>query len=471
MARRGESAREAQRFIRRTQQHYRRRRLIRRGRQVVVLMVFGAVGYLVYLFVANPVATPSAPISPPITAAPPPTLVTANPSPTKAPSLDPTPTAAPTPTAQFIPVPTSVSSPPTSTPEPTTTLLLSVSPTVRPTPKPTPTLIPTRIKRPRPDFSPPVPTLADLKIYLLELINEDRLTNGLSSVKLSDNPAAQQHAEEMLEHSYTGHWGLDGLKPYMRYTLAGGVNYEAENAYGLDSPLDLTLFHLTESPKSLLMRAERSLMGSRGHRVNILDPWHKKVSLGIACNRAVCAVVQQFEGDYISFRAKPHFSSGRLEFAGEMSDGFEISEVQIWYDRPPHAVTLGQLDTTRSYCHGLPVAFLNKPLLPGSSYNESSSLYNWEVCQSPYDSPADIPRKKREGFETTSIPVPLAGVRQVPWITATSWNTQGHEFSVVADISDILNEHGPGIYTIHIWGKNAGQEVLLANYSIFYDGN
>ncbi len=38
------------------------------------------------------------------------------------------------------------------------------------------------------------------------------------------------HAYDMLEHSYLGHWWVDGRKPYMVYTQTGGTSYAGENA-------------------------------------------------------------------------------------------------------------------------------------------------------------------------------------------------------------------------------------------------
>ena len=35
-------------------------------------------------------------------------------------------------------------------------------------------------------------------------------------------------------HCTRGHWGPDGMKPYMRYTLAGGEQYSAENVFAID---------------------------------------------------------------------------------------------------------------------------------------------------------------------------------------------------------------------------------------------
>ena len=51
-------------------------------------------------------------------------------------------------------------------------------------------------------------------------------------MSLGANTAAQNHAEAMLKGNFFGHWGLDGLTPNMRYTLAGGSDYVSENAVG-----------------------------------------------------------------------------------------------------------------------------------------------------------------------------------------------------------------------------------------------
>ena len=101
----------------------------------------------------------------------------------------------------------------------------------------------------------------ELYDYLLGLINADRVANGLLPVSLGSNPAAQKHADEMFTNDYISHWGLDGMKPYMRYTLEGGYSYSSENAYHqpLTSNTGLDIY-------GLLDQAELGLMGSAGTR-------------------------------------------------------------------------------------------------------------------------------------------------------------------------------------------------------------
>ena len=56
------------------------------------------------------------------------------------------------------------------------------------------------------------PSLAGLKAYLLVLINEDRQDHGLDPVVLDDNPAGQEHAEDMRDYCYLGPRGQGWLE-------------------------------------------------------------------------------------------------------------------------------------------------------------------------------------------------------------------------------------------------------------------
>ena len=141
-------------------------------------------------FVAAPTATPTATPTPEPVDTPTPTV-----------TLTPTPTDTALPTSTATPVPPR----PTSTPAPATTLDLAVPPHLR---------------------------HLEYKEYMLELINAERISGGLDPVVLGDNSAAQLHAEFEIEHCFNSHWGIDGLKPYMRYTAcAGGYQSNGENGH------------------------------------------------------------------------------------------------------------------------------------------------------------------------------------------------------------------------------------------------
>lgn len=201
--------------------------------------------------------------------------------------------------------------------------------------------------------------------FMLTLINADRARFNLSPVDLGNNPAAQRHAGDMARHSYRSHWGTDGLTPYMRYTRAGGVNRERENISGPE-PLPDAPDADADSLTDLLSGAHREMMSRPEQRANILDHWHRRVNIGIACNPAACWVVQQFAGDYVLFDELPAIAAGKLSFAGRLADGMELDGAAVWYHQLPRSLTLGQLDATYSYGLGqYPATFLRPPPGPG----------------------------------------------------------------------------------------------------------
>ena len=57
----------------------------------------------------------------------------------------------------------------------------------------------------------------------------------------------------------------------------------------------------------------------------------------------------------------------------------------------------------------------------------------------------------------------------VPWITAEEWTASGQAFSLKADISEVVAEHGAGVYTVLVWGNIDGDFVLISRYSIFHE--
>ncbi len=146
------------------------------------------------------------------------------------------------------PMPTHTLAPPTATPTlgPPTATPLPPCPTATPTPPPTATPTATATPRPTATATPrPITTptatsepeqqftareVQGLRLFALELINNDRAAHGLPAVTLGLNEAAQLHAEDMLQYDYQGHWWIDGRKPYMVYSDTGGTSYAAENA-------------------------------------------------------------------------------------------------------------------------------------------------------------------------------------------------------------------------------------------------
>lgn len=357
------------------------------------------------------------------------------------------------------------------------------SATLRPTfaPRPTPTLRPTATPA---TTSVPSPERRHLpeKRYMLELINAERTKAGVRTVSLGDNIAAQLHAEAALENCFSSHWGIDGLKPYMRYSLAGGYQSNGENGSGLDYCISATDgYSANNSIRQEVKETMDGWMSSPGHRRNILDPQHKRVSIGIAWDRYNTAMYQHFEGDYVEYERMPVISGGVLSFLGTSKNGVRFSQerdlgVQIFYDPPPHELTRGQVARTYCYDNGRPVASLRWPLTGGYRWTTNSFTQTYDPCPNPYDVPADAraPNSPREAHRAWQEAYNASQSRQsqtitVPWITASEWTTTGTEFALKADIRRVLDERGPGVYTMMVWADIGSTREVISQYSIFHE--
>ena len=319
------------------------------------------------------------------------------------------------------------------------------------------------------------------KQYMLELINAERARAGLAPVALGDNIAAQLHAEAALENCFSSHWGIDGLKPYMRYSLAGGYQSNGANISGLSyciRPSDG--YRLNGTVEQEIREAMDGLMESPGHRDNVLDRWHRKVNIGLAWDRYNFSLVQHFEGDYVKYDRVPEIENGVLRLSGTTRNGatFRSDEdlgVQIYFDPPPQALTPGQVSRTYCYDQGRLIGALRPPLSGDWYYYEDGFNESHQPCPDPYGvSPEasaplshDEAHKYWEEAYQASVTAPVEQLR-VPWITASEMTARDQFFSVTANLVGLLDDHGDGVYTIILWGGIDGEHVVISQYSIFH---
>ena len=290
---------------------------------------------------------------------------------------------------------------------------------------------------------------------MLQLINQERQKAGVLPVTLGDNAAAQLHAESSLANSFSGHWGVDGLKPYMRYSLAGGYQSNGENGSGLDYCIRAGEGYAANLPAATeIQEAMQGWMDSPGHRRNILDPWHKKVNIGLAWDRYNFSAYQHFEGGYVEYTTLPTIHEDTLSFEGMVQNGAEFAKgstihVEVEYDPPPHHLTRGQVAGTYCYTLGQPVAFILEPLSSGSSYLDDGHLATRDECPNPYDiSPsAPGPSSYFQAMDSWSQAQSLSQqflptIHRVPYVIASEWHVADESFSIAADLSAVVDEYG-----------------------------
>lgn len=108
---------------------------------------------------------------------------------------------------------------------------------------------------------------ADEKL-MLDLVNKERVANGLAPLKVNPTltQVARAHSADMIKRSFFNHNNPDGKTPFDRIKAAG-ITYRTagENIAGA----------------STTQTAHTNLMNSPGHRANILNASFTEVGIGI----------------------------------------------------------------------------------------------------------------------------------------------------------------------------------------------
>ena len=279
-----------------------------------------------------------------------------------------------------------------------------------------------------------------LEGYALRLINKDREEYGLLPVSLSNTTSGQQHAESMLSHSYFSHWDLHGMKPYMRYTLLGGNGSVSENiAYETAMRCLADVCTGALNPNQSLQEMEYSMMYNdtlccnNGHRKNILDPNHNRVSIGIAYNGSTMYFVEDFIDSYIIWsNGTPAYSNtGEVYLSGIFPRTYSLSQVYVSYDPPLQNYT--------------------KANVPGGPYGYGAEIAGVASSSSYYF----------QGIHT---------------IVADRYSYSGNSFDVRFSIENLVGQYGAGEYTIVTLLNNTGLEganrtFVGATYTLFLNSS
>jgi uncharacterized protein YkwD len=277
----------------------------------------------------------------------------------------------------------------------------------------------------------------DLYDYALELVNKDREKNGLSPVKLSNNQAAQIHADDILNTRTISHWMTNGEKPYMTYTRYDGTGYVGQNiAFGgypdIEQCKQLNVICESIDPKKAIQESEYGMMyndatSNWGHRDNIIDPNHTHVSFGFAYDRYSYALVQNFEDNYMELVSPIGDDPHDVRIIGNVMKG-QIQNISIYYDQYPTSNLYQIHKDDRSYAMGELVAIVVPPLAPNSYYDKPS------------------------GYDL---------------IVAKSMSQKGNSVDITFDMSSITTTRG--VYTITVWLQNNGLNIPAISYTMFVE--
>ena len=276
----------------------------------------------------------------------------------------------------------------------------------------------------------------ELTEYALQLINEDRKPFNLPLVIISNNEAAQVHADDTLKTRAISHWMTNGEKPYMTYAIYGGRGKVSQNVgfggyQNVEECIQQTAICAKLDPKAKIKSIEYAMMyddasSNWGHRDNILDKHHTHVSLGISYDDYTFVLVQNFENNYIKFRKPISEDKGRVTFAGTIPRG-NLYGIEIYYDVLPTSKVYFENRDAPSYGNGDFIAAVVKPL-PENQHYEQSSDYTL--------------------------------------IVADKWVASDGAVDINFDISPLMTKRG--VYTIILTLDADGEVFPVASYPVFH---
>ncbi len=130
------------------------------------------------------------------------------------------------------------------------------------------------------------PEMISAKLKEVENINRYRSEHNkkLVSLDILASRVANMQCYNAAVNGYIGHWDLNGYKPYIRYSLAGGKDHVMENAfgengYGIETPgMDDAGQALNYMKKGLEEFMSEGPGG--GHYENVINGYHNYVGIG-----------------------------------------------------------------------------------------------------------------------------------------------------------------------------------------------
>lgn len=202
--------------------------------------------------------------------------------------------------------------------------------------------------------APEFPAMAN---HLLNQVNIERAEARLTSLKLDRLACAvaEKHAVEMARNNFLSHWGLDGRKPYHRYSFAGGVEAIQENAGALNSSTPIA----SDEVPIHLMSMHRSMYEETppndGHRKTILNPIHTHVGFGYADYGFCVRLCELYVARYVAIDPYPMKASprDRIVLSGRLLEpSYSLESIDVFYEPPPTPPDRAWLGMPRPY--GLP---------------------------------------------------------------------------------------------------------------------
>ncbi|HJQ36969.1 MAG TPA: CAP domain-containing protein [Thermoanaerobaculia bacterium] len=274
-------------------------------------------------------------------------------------------------------------------------------------------------------------TKATLREHVLKLINRDRKLYNLPPVQLdlTVSTQADDYCREQIRTGTTGHFGIDGLAPYMRYSIAGGNDGTSENAAAWSASYtfnDRALYEMSRRSQDAMMG---ELPPDDGHKKTILDPNANYVGIGLAWEKGEFRLVHEFIRRYVHW-TKPLPRAAAIDqqviAAGRPLLGTRIDAITVHHEPFPDPMPVELANSLHRYT------------LPEKRKDYMPRLKQ-EVRRRP-DGAIEIRRQEYSDGTRGDFPVSDNGA-----------------FSFTIPFTE-----GEGVYTVVVWVRKNGAEQPIA---------
>ena len=280
-----------------------------------------------------------------------------------------------------------------------------------------------------------------LRSEFLQMINRDRAVAGLPPVELDPQASAiaDTYCRQQIRYGTTGHFTVDGLAPYMRYSFAGGNDGVSEYAAAWSATYkfsDRSLYDMIRRSEDAMMK---EVAPHDGHRRTILDPFATHVGIGLAWEHGEFRLTEEFIRRYVDWKRpllRAESLNEQITASGKPLQTYKIEAISVHHEPLPQSLSIQAANLIDSY--SLPDKRRDYlPRLRGTYFQRHPDGALYEVREEYADGRRGDFSVSRDG--TFSFEVPFAD--------------------------------GPGIYTVVVWVRRPGDPAPIpaSNISIRVD--
>jgi uncharacterized protein YkwD len=225
---------------------------------------------------------------------------------------------------------------------------------------------------------------ATAKRRLFRRINADREAHGLSRLRydLLAAKVGDAFCADAVRGRTIGHWDLAGRPPYLRWALAGGVDYQGENA----ASVTRTGWVVREEEiATLLLESHERMVSEKppedGHRRAILDPKWTHVGIGVSWEGGEFRMTEEFvrrAAEWVEIPSGPVPAGSAAAIRVQLPDGWAVGTIEVAHEPEPDSLTREEVNRRGAYGLPAPVRRL-LPILKGGLHYTGGGVGDFEA--------------------------------------------------------------------------------------------